>query len=150
MNGPSALHSTVCTPGLIDGERSLDSSFHISYRNAWDSLFYLNEHTEYLNCLLNCQEIIPRDQGYITVLGNLPLQHSWTIEQHRFYSSLSCSCFTVAYLSLLPPARRLSAAHSTYRCKPVLACKKLLHFLFLDSLLFRSIWWMLSYPIDSF
>lgn len=85
VNGPSASHFMCVLLGasMVKGA----SSFHISYRNARDSLFHLNEHTEYLKCILKCQEIKNISQS----LDNCHCQ-----EQHRFHSRGSCSSFTVA------------------------------------------------------
>lgn len=51
-NVPDTSHFTVCTP---EWGREPDSWFHISYRNAQDSLFHLDEHIDYLNCFLKWQ-----------------------------------------------------------------------------------------------
>lgn len=82
--------------------RRPDSSCHISYRNAWDSLFHLDEHIDYLNRLLKWQVTEDISQS----LDNCHCQH-----HRRFYFSPSCSSFNVGYPNLLPPTWYWPIAH---------------------------------------
>lgn len=46
---PFSMHSELLDASM---EKEPDSSFSTSYRNAQDSHFHLDEHMDYLTCLL--------------------------------------------------------------------------------------------------